>query len=94
MMFKPDKTTADPNHWLKLATQEEIFEHCMKEVEVLDPKFREIIQLTGPEGLKGMVVSRPLAFRSSYATLTSTRLLLRYSGKPSCAEPPPAGEWC
>jgi 2-polyprenyl-6-methoxyphenol hydroxylase-like FAD-dependent oxidoreductase len=52
MMMRPDPTIADPDHWLQRATKQEKHDHIMKAAEKLEPKFREIFDLTPVEGIK------------------------------------------
>lgn len=52
MIMRPDTTVGDPNHWLQTASQQEKHDYVMKTVANLDPRFREIFDLTPVDGIR------------------------------------------
>lgn len=47
-----DSTVGDPKHWLMTATKEQKHHHVLKLMDAVDPKLRELVELTGVEGIK------------------------------------------
>lgn len=52
MIMRPDANVADPNHWLQTATQQEKYDYVSETVLKLEPKFREIFDMTPVEGIR------------------------------------------
>ncbi|KAF1829264.1 FAD/NAD(P)-binding domain-containing protein [Decorospora gaudefroyi] len=52
IMSRNDATIADPDHWLKKATQQEKLDYVREIIKSRDPKFREIFDLTPVEGIR------------------------------------------
>ncbi|RYP81858.1 hypothetical protein DL769_001818 [Monosporascus sp. CRB-8-3] len=52
IMSRSDPTIADPDHWLKKATQREKLDYVLDIMKNKDWKFREIFELTPVEGIK------------------------------------------
>jgi 2-polyprenyl-6-methoxyphenol hydroxylase-like FAD-dependent oxidoreductase len=65
MFMQPDPKVADPDHWLQTASQQEKLDYVMKHVAKLEPKFREIFELTDVSGIrKGSHIWRDLELES------------------------------
>lgn len=79
MLFAADENVADAKHWLKTATKKETYDYCLNKVQELAPEFREIVQVSREEGIKGMVVGT-CALSSSNC---HTKLRTRPFGKPN-----------
>ena len=52
MFMQPDPDVGKPDHWLRTAPQQEKLDHVLKSVDKLQPKFREIFELTPTDGIK------------------------------------------
>ncbi|PTU20624.1 hypothetical protein P175DRAFT_0501244 [Aspergillus ochraceoroseus IBT 24754] len=52
IMSRSDSTIAEPDHWLKKATQQEKLDHVLEVMQNRDPKFREIFESTPVDGIK------------------------------------------
>ncbi|KKK17014.1 hypothetical protein ARAM_003406 [Aspergillus rambellii] len=52
IMSRSDPTIAEPDHWLKKATQREKLDHVLEVMQNRDPKFREIFESTPVDGIK------------------------------------------
>jgi hypothetical protein len=52
LIFYDDDKVAEPDHWLKTATPAEKYDYALNNLSELDPKFQEVLKLTGAEGVK------------------------------------------
>lgn len=50
--MKTDHDMANPDHWLKKASQQEKLDHVLQSIKGLSPKFREIFEMTSAEDIK------------------------------------------
>ncbi|RYP86402.1 hypothetical protein DL770_004907 [Monosporascus sp. CRB-9-2] len=52
MWMEPDPKVAEPDHWLRTASQQKKLDHVLKSVAALPPRLREIFELTPAGGIK------------------------------------------
>lgn len=52
MLMRPDNDVGEADHWLQTATQQQKHDYVKKTVAKLEPKFREIFDLTPVEGIR------------------------------------------
>ncbi len=51
LLYTKDVNASNPDHWLRKASQEEKYEYATKTIAAMDPKFQELIKISGPKGV-------------------------------------------
>lgn len=64
LMMNPDDKVGEPDHWLQTASKEKRLEYVKEATASLDPRFREIIEMTPASG----VYDTPFVYRDAEIT--------------------------